>query len=115
MTHAHLLITGVTLAPVPFQLVPQVQITQVGIQGRRARIDMAERLLYHMQRGAFFYQFGAARAAAISLLVTGRRGHGARTARRGAVRGVRRVERRAGTRKHMHVLVPACGSGSNRC
>ncbi len=52
MAHAQLLITGVTLTLVPFYVVPELQVAHGGIQGRRTRIDVAERLLHDMQRGA---------------------------------------------------------------
>ncbi len=51
MAHAQLLITGVTLTLVPFYVVPELQVAHGGIQGRRTRIDVAERLLHDMQRG----------------------------------------------------------------
>ncbi len=47
------------LAPVPFQLVPELHIAQVGIDLRRAQMDVAEGLLHHMQRGTFLHHLGA--------------------------------------------------------
>ena len=52
--------SATALAPVAFQLVPQLILGKLDVHLGRAGVEVAERFLHDMQRGALLDHFGAA-------------------------------------------------------